>query len=589
MSKDFDTFLEEQGITRETSAPMTPQQNGLAERMMQTLKGGARALLVHSGMSEGFWAEAMATAAHVINRSPRKGLDWRTPYELLYGHVPNVSYLRIFGCRAWVLNDKATAWDPKAKAMILVGYETGSKAYRLWNPTSRSIVISAKVRFDETDLPNHPAPPKPKPASPKQQPLLASPPDVEYVDIPIFPSTDEPSSSKIKPIIPRPPSPSTSSSSSESDATTLVKPKKEPTSKSATPHDTPFPANIPLFPSSTAPEPPTSPPASSSELPKDPPRRPQRQVKRPERYGALATTELEGVSQEERDQVYLSQVQLFASSAPSGEPTTYKEAHASPDSELWIKAMTDELESLQTLGTWVVCPKPENRKVIGCKWVYRIKTDADGKVTRYKARLVAKGYSQQPGLDYGDTFAPVTRLESIRLLLGIAALNDWEIRQVDVKTAYLYGDLDEEIYMEPPPGLKVPDGHVLRLVKALYGLKQAGRQWHAKLKSTLSTYDLKQIVSDPNTYVAHKVVDGKPCILVLPVYVDDLLPMGDKVLTDEFEAHIGNSFEVTLMGDASYFLGLRISRDRGANAISLDTGGRGGHTWQVNCEFFESF
>ena len=318
--------------------------------------------------------------------------------SVLYGHIPNISYLRIFGCRAWVLNDKATAWDPKAKAMILVGYETGSKAYRLWNPTSRSIVISAKVRFDETDLPNHPAPSKPKPAPLKQQSLLASPLDVEYVDIPIFPSNDEPSSSKTKPVFSRPSSPSTTSSSSKSDATTPVKPKKEPTSKLATPHDTPFPSNIPLFPSSIAPEPPTSPPASSSELPKDPPRRPKRQVKRPKRYGAaLATTELEGVSQEERDQVYLSQVQLFASSAPSGEPTTYKEAHASPDSELWIKAMTDELESLQTLGTWVVCPKPENRKVIGCKWVYRIKTDANGNVTRYKTRLVAKGYSHTGG------------------------------------------------------------------------------------------------------------------------------------------------------------------------------------------------
>jgi len=268
--------------------------------------------------------------------------------------------------------------------------------------------------------------------------------------------------------------------------------------------------------------------------------------------------------------VYLSQVFLFASSAPSGEPTTYKEAINSPDVKLWKQAMTEELESLQTLGTWVVCPKPENRKVIGCKWVYRIKTDADGNVIRYKARLVAKGYSQQPGLDFGDTFAPVTRLETIRLLLGIATHNDWEIRQVDVKTAYLYGDLDEEIYMAVPPGLGVPEGHVLRLVKALYGLKQAGRQWHSKLKSTLSTYDLRQIVSNPNTYVAHKVVNGKRCILVLPVYVDNLLPMGDKELTDDFKTNIGNSFEVTLMGDASYFLGLRISWDREHGELSLD-------------------
>jgi len=137
MLKDFNTFLEEQGVTQETLAPMTPQQNSLAECMMQTLKGGAHALLVHSGMSEGFWAEAMVTAAHVIiNQSPCKGLNWHTPYELLYRHIPNVSYLQIFSCHAWVLDDKATAWDPKAKAMILIGYETGSKAYCLWNPMS---------------------------------------------------------------------------------------------------------------------------------------------------------------------------------------------------------------------------------------------------------------------------------------------------------------------------------------------------------------------------------------------------------------------------------------------------------------------
>ena len=130
--------------------------------MNQTLLGGARAMMQHSGVTKGFWAEAMGTAAHILNRAPRKSLGWRTPYEILFGQVPDVSYLHIFGCRAWVFNDQGKKWDPKSKPMILVGYEIGSKAYRLWNPVTRSIVVSANVRFDENVLPNKPAATLPK-------------------------------------------------------------------------------------------------------------------------------------------------------------------------------------------------------------------------------------------------------------------------------------------------------------------------------------------------------------------------------------------------------------------------------------------
>ena len=122
--------------------------------------------------------------------------------------------------------------------------------------------------------------------------------------------------------------------------------------------------------------------------------------------------------------------------------------------------MVQEINSLDDMGTYEAVPWPVDRKVVGCKWVYRVKMDGDGNVTRYKARLVAKGYSQIPGLDYTDTYAPVTRLESVRLLLGLAAKHDWEIRQINVKTAYLYGDLDEEIYMEPPEGFVWKKGYV---------------------------------------------------------------------------------------------------------------------------------
>ena len=214
MSKLFDKYLESQGILRETSAPETPQQNGLVERMMQTLKGGARALLHHSGMSQGFWAEAMGVAAHVINRSPRKGLSWRTLYELLYGRVPDISYLQIFGCRAWAYNEKATGWDPKMKLMIFIGYETGSKAYRLWDPEKRSIVVSAKVRISEAEFLYRPAPSpaKPVPSSSKQKLPLPPSPHPEFVefDFPYsFDDEPEPSKPSFSPPPPPPPLPPT--------------------------------------------------------------------------------------------------------------------------------------------------------------------------------------------------------------------------------------------------------------------------------------------------------------------------------------------------------------------------------------------
>ena len=128
---------------------------------------------------------------------------------------------------------------------------------------------------------------------------------------------------------------------------------------------------------------------------------------------------------------------------------------------------------MKKMHVWEVVPRPEKTNVISSKWVYKLKHDANGEISRFKARLVARGFTQVFGTDYLDTYTPVTRLETIRLLFALAVENDWEIRQIDVKTAYLNGDLDEEIYMEPPKGYDVPEGHVLLLRKAVYGLRQA--------------------------------------------------------------------------------------------------------------------
>lgn len=173
------------------------------------------------------------------------------------------------------------------------------------------------------------------------------------------------------------------------------------------------------------------------------------------------------------------------SEAEALEPRSLAEAKRRPDWPLWEKAIHEELALLKEAGTWRLVDPPTDANIVGSKWVFRAKKDAAGNVVRYKARLVAQGFSQVPGVDYFDTFAPVAKLASIRTTLAEAAALDWDIHQIDIKGAYLNGELtdDEKIYMRQPPGYHAPDssGKVCGLVKTLYGLKQSGRRWYQKL------------------------------------------------------------------------------------------------------------
>jgi len=147
--------------------------------------------------------------------------------------------------------------------------------------------------------------------------------------------------------------------------------------------------------------------------------------------------------------------------------------------------MHAELDALDVNQTWQITSLPPGKKTIDCRWIYKIKYKSDGTVDRYKARLVAKGYTQLEGLDFLDTFAPVAKLTTLRLLLALAAAYNWSLTQLDVNNAFLDGDLHEEVYMQPPPGLLLPNNSVCKLQRSLYGLKQAGRQWYEKLSTFL--------------------------------------------------------------------------------------------------------
>ncbi|CAK9796221.1 Retrovirus-related Pol polyprotein from transposon TNT 1-94 [Anthophora plagiata] len=184
-------------------------------------------------------------------------------------------------------------------------------------------------------------------------------------------------------------------------------------------------------------------------------------------------------------------------------PTTYTQAIMSDDTSKWKRAMDEEMLAFKENHTWTLCALPQGKRVIGCKWVFSIKKDAAGNLKRYKARLVAKGFRQRAGINYFDTFTPVVRYESIRILLAIAAKKDYEIMKFDVKTAFLYGDLQEEIYLDQPPGYKndrLPDA-VFKLHRSLYGLKQSPKCWNEKFTKFLKEFNLVNIASDQCVFV----------------------------------------------------------------------------------------
>ena len=204
------------------------------------------------------------------------------------------------------------------------------------------------------------------------------------------------------------------------------------------------------------------------------------------------------------------------------EPTTYTEVATSL---AWIEAMKAEIDSIERNGTWELTELPGDKKRIGVKWVFRTKFNPDGSVFKHKARLVVKGFSQVAGVDYGETFAPVARHDTIRLLLGLAGHLGWKVYHLDVKSAFLNGILQEEIYVQQPDGFKISgeEHKVYKLHKALYGLKQAPRAWYSRIDSHLTQVGFKRSESEATLYLKEEV-DGQQ--LIISLYVDDMLVTG---------------------------------------------------------------
>lgn len=244
---------------------------------------------------------------------------------------------------------------------------------------------------------------------------------------------------------------------------------------------------------------------------------------------------------------------------------------------VWVKACEDEIASIEKNHTWILVDLPAGAKPIGLKWVFKIRRNSDGSVNKYKARLVAKGYVQRHGIDYDEVFAPVVRRETIRLIIALAASHGWEVHHLDVKTAFLHGDLKEEVYVKQPEGFEVKGSEekVYRLSKALYGLKQAPRAWNYKILRELR---FTRCSKEASLYQRKQNEDT----LVVAVYVDDLLVTGSNlVMINEFKNEMAAKFEMSDLGELTYYLGIEVlqhkdgitlRQERYAEKILVETG-----------------
>ncbi|KAJ9536138.1 hypothetical protein OSB04_un000681 [Centaurea solstitialis] len=518
-SGNFKDFCSSKGIHRHYTTPGDPQSNGVAERMNRTLLEKVRCMLLTSGFPKSFWAEALNTAVHIVNRLPCSAIGGKIPEEVWRGKR-NIclKYIRVFGCPVYFHVSGQDKLDPKAIKGSLLGYTDGIKGYRIWNPLTRKVVHSRHVRFNEPDLLESQDPQ----SSQDLEVITTVAPAADDVETVVCPNN--PSSSTLD-VVPESPVveevilPVNSTSDSEEEI--LIDGGDQ--------GDT-----IPVV---------------------EPTRRSQRTTRPPNRYGDWDFANMSFTDQLE-----------FVLHVGQEELLDIKEALASTHSSKWLVAMQEEMESLLKNNTWDLCPLPKGNRAIPNKWVFKVKDD-----NRYKARLVAKGFAQRKGIEYDDIFAPVVRHTSIRVLLAIVAIHDLELEQLDVKTAFLHGDLEETIYMKQPDGFvsdSNPD-YVCKLKKSLYGLKQSPRQWYKKFDLFMLSLGFER--SEKDACVYHRQSGGIFTYLLL--YVDDMLiACRDPSEIVRLKDKLKSEFEMKDLGAAQKILGMEIVRDRKSCTLRLTQG-----------------
>ena len=587
IGQEFNEFCANEGIRRQHTEPNEPHQNGVAECANEEIAAGATALLVQAKLPPSIWKYAVETFIHTNNRTPTSALNGDTPYHHWTDKKPNISYFRVFGCLAYVLIHKKErkALQPHSRKCIFIGYPDGTKAWRFWDPVERRIIVSSHAVFDERCFPGN---------STIAINLVSMPDSVGQPSmepkVVLHQGGDEDSGDDAPPaIIDDPPAP-------------------------AIPQAVPPPADIGPGPASALPPPRrVNPPRSGrpqgslkeSALEKKYASQPEpsQSASAPSASPIMSSDSedellLKDDNDHELDHVSVTQAGLdyilahqhtdylswdealgyafntsehaLKTSNHDGEPETYAEAMSRPEEErkLWHKAALDEIQALIDNGTFELVQLPPGCRAIGSRWVFKVKKNADGTIERRRGRVVAQGYSQRPGFDFTETFAPTPKWAALRAILALAALEDLHLESVDISSAFLNGTLEEEVYMRQLPGF-VEKGNdwVWHLQKSLYGLKQAGRCWHKKLNEVFEKMGFHRVLCEHSIWIFKR----EDTQIIIPVFIDDVTIASKSMQDiDRVKKELKSHFKLRDLGPTTWLLGVEIIRDRSKRILSLN-------------------
>ncbi|KAK8919208.1 hypothetical protein KSP39_PZI021074 [Platanthera zijinensis] len=509
----FGAYLADHGILHQTTCVHTSTQNGVAERKNRHLLEVARCLLLAMHLPKSYWGDAVLTAAHLINRLPSRALSFDTPLShLAKNHVVHTSHLppRIFGsvCFVHVHTPHRDKLDARSLRCVFVGYSPTTKGYRCYHPPTRRYYCTVDVTFREGE----------SYFGPRQGEISTTSDETIESPLPIVATS--------------------------------------PLSSPAAPIESPLPIAVEQVQTEdVSPVPVTvSTPDSDDDL----------HIPLARLIGKRGSTKHPIANYICYSHLSPAHKAFISSLSSIMIPKTWQEAVQVPE---WKQAMKEELRALHKNNTWKLVDLPPGKRTVGSRWVFTIKQNQDGIVERYKARLVAQGYTQAQGIDYQDTFAPVAKMNTIRILFSCAASRRWDLLQFDIKNAFLNGDLEEEVYMDIPPGLviKGSERKVCRVLKALYGLKQSPRAWFRRLYKFMMKLGYIQSQADHTLFIKRK---GN-LISILIVYVDDIIITGDYLEEIiHLKEQLSREFEVKDLGKLRYFLGIEVARSQQGIFIS---------------------
>ncbi|RVW26923.1 Retrovirus-related Pol polyprotein from transposon TNT 1-94 [Vitis vinifera] len=471
----FAKFLQEHGIVAQYIMLGSPDQNGVAERRNRTLLDMVRSMLSSLKLPRFLWTEALETVVYILNRVPTKVVP-KTPFELLKYWKPSLRHMRVWECSSEVriYNPQEKKLDPRTISGYFIGYAEKSKGYRFYCPSHNTRIVELRnAKFIEYDLVS---------GSDQFRNIVS---DIDH-------TKSQPSTSSDRLFIVH-----NTPQVQMGEERTIV--EVQPIIEVPQAVD-----NIPV-----------------NQVDQELPDTSEQQVEPHTSFKDIGAT-LKRSTQTKRSAipndyvVYLQECDYNIGA--ENVPESFSQAMSCKESKLWYNAMKDEMSSMKCNDVWDLVKLPNGAKAIGCKWVFKTKKDSLGNIERHKARLVAKGFTQKEGIDYTGTFSPISKKDSLRIILALVAHFDLELQQMDVKTTFLNGELEEEVYMKQPKGFPSSDG--------------------------------KQLVSG-----------SEVCFIVL--YVDDiLLATNDKSLLYEVKQFLSKNFDMKDMGEASYVIGIKIHRDR---------------------------